>query len=180
LRRPDHLTSDAQTQIERLLAGPVGDQVGVARAFLLDWYAIWWDERGQRRSHDDAGARYRRWQQDARYREVLPLARVQRQVDPTHFERLSPFLREPTWEATNNGAERTARLFRHRQAPHFTLRTEAAIDGALTVGACLHREEVTGQVRPIASRCQRGRRSRPQAEVRQLEVPQITPLRRVA
>jgi transposase-like protein len=175
LRRPAHVTRDEQARIERLLAGPVGDQLGVARAFLLDWYAIWWDEQGQRRTYDAAGARYRRWHEDARYREVLPLARVQRQLDPTHFDRLSPFLREPTWEATNNGAERTARQFRHRQAPHFTLRTEAAIDGALKMGACLHREEVIDQVRPAASRCQRGRRSRPQAEVRE-----IRPLRLAA
>jgi transposase-like protein len=175
LRRPDHLAPDEQVQIERLLAGPVGDRLGVARAFLLDWYAIWWDEQGRRRDRTDAGVRYRRWQEDARYRVVLPLARVQRQLDPTHFDRLSPFLREPTWEATNNGAERTARLFRHRQAPHFTLRTETAIEGALKMGACLHREEVIGQVRPAARRCQRGRRSRPQAEVRP-----IRPLRLAA
>jgi transposase-like protein len=175
LRRPDHLTPDEQTQIERLLAGPVGDRLGVARAFLLDWYAIWRDEQGQRRTHDDASARYRRWQEDAHYRDVLPLARVQRQLDPTHFDRLSPFLREPTWEATNNGAERTGRLFRHQQAPHFTLRTGTAIAGALTAGACLHREEVTGAFRSAASRCQRGRRSRTQGEVRP-----IRPLRLAA
>lgn len=175
LRRPGHLTSGEQTRIERLLAGPVGDQLGVARAFLLDWYGIWRDEQGQRRDRADAGARYRRWQEEARYREVLPLARVQRQLDPTHFERLSPFLREPSWEATNNGAERAARLFRHQQAPHFTLRTAAAIDGALTASACLHREEVIRPARPVASRCQRGRRSRPHAEVRP-----IRPLRLAA
>jgi transposase-like protein len=175
LRRPDHLAPDEQAQVARLLAGPVGDRLRVARAFLLDWYAIWRDEQGQRRDPADAGARYQRWHEDARYHEVLPLARVQRQLDPTHFDRLSPFLREPTWEATNNGAERTARLFRHQQAPHFTLRTKAAIAGTLAAGAILRREEVIGQVRPAASRCLRGRRSRPQAEVRP-----IRPLRLAA
>jgi hypothetical protein len=162
LRRPDHLAPDEQAQVERLLAGPVGDQLEVARAFLLDWYAIWWDEQGERRDCDDASVRYQRWHEDARYRAVLPLARVQRQLGPTHFDRLSPFLREPTWEATNNGAERTARQFRHQQAPHFTLRTEAAIAGALKAGACLRREEVISPGHPAASRCQRGRKSQSQ------------------
>ena len=66
-------------------------------------------------------------------------------------------------------AERTARLFRHQQAPHFTLRSEAAIEGALTAGACLHRDELVGTVQPAASRSNRGRKSQPQAELRLVE-----------
>lgn len=114
LRRPDHRTSEEQGQIATLLAGPRGERLGGARACLLAWYAIWRDEQGQRRTRDDARARHRCRHEHPTYRTVLPLARAQRQRDPAHFERLSHFLDEPTWEATNTGAKRTARLFRHR------------------------------------------------------------------
>ncbi len=157
LRRPDHLSPAEQGQIDALLAGPLGERLRVARSCLLEWYAIWRDERGQRRDRDDARARHRRWHEDPTYREVLPLARAQRQLDPAHFERLSHFLAEPTWEATNNGTERTARLFRHRQAPHFALRTQAAIDDALKVGAFLRKDALTTTSDIAAARCRRGR-----------------------
>lgn len=157
LRRPDHLSPEEQGQIDALLAGPLGERLRVARAFLLAWYAVWRDERGQRRSRDDARARHRRWHEDPAYRDVLTLARAQRQRDPAHFERLSHFLDEPAWEATNNGAERTARLFRHRQAPHFALRTQVAIDDALNGGAFLRKDTMTERNDIPAARCQRGR-----------------------
>ena len=95
---------------------------------------------------------------------MAPLRRIQQQVDEARFERLSQFLRQPTWEATNNGAERVGRGFRHQQAPQFTLRTEAAIEGALKAGAYLHREEVIGTVRSEVGRCNRGRKPRGQEE----------------
>ncbi|MDP8967761.1 MAG: helix-turn-helix domain-containing protein [Actinomycetota bacterium] len=157
LRRPDHLSPEEQGQIDALLAGPLGERLRVARACLLEWYAIWRDERGQRRDRDDARARHRRWHEHPTYREILPLARVQRQLGPAHFERLSHFLDDPTWEATNNGAERTARLFRHRQAPHFALRTQTAIDDALNVGAFLRKDALTTTNDTSAARCRRGR-----------------------
>ena len=163
LRRPDHLSPEEQGQIDALLAGPLGERLRVARSCLLDWYAIWRDEWGQRRERDDARARHRRWHEHPTYREVLPLARAQRQLDPAHFERLSHFLDEPGWEATNNGAERTARLFRHRQAPHFALRTQAAIDDALNVGAFLRKDALTATDDIAAARCRRGRPPRTQA-----------------
>lgn len=157
LRRPDHRTSEEQGQIDTLLAGPLGERLGGARACLLAWYAIWRDEQGQRRTRDDARARHRCWHEHPTYRTVLPLARAQRQRDPAHFERLSHFLDEPTWEATNNGAERTARLFRHRQAPHFALRSQAAIEAAFNVGAFLRKEALTQHNDLAAVRCRRGR-----------------------
>ncbi len=163
LRRPDHLTSEEQARVERLLAGPLGDRLHTARAFLLDWYAVWRDEQGQRRDRDDARLRHQRWHEDPTYRQILPLARAQRQLDPAHFERLSHFLDEPDWEATDNGAERTARLFRHRQAPHFTLRTQTAVDDLLKGNALLRKEEVTNTAGAQAARSGRGRPVRRQA-----------------
>ncbi len=157
LRRPDHLTPAEHGQIEALLAGPLGEPLGVARACLLEWYAIWRDEQGHRRTRADARARHQRWHEHPGYRAVLPLARAQRQLDPAHFERLSHFLDQPTWEATNNGAERTARLFRHRQAPHFALRTRTAIDDAFNIGAFLRKDALVQRETASPARSRRGR-----------------------
>ena len=74
------------------------------------------------------------------------------------FERLSQFRRHPEWEATNNGAERGGRTFRHRQAPHFNLRTKEAIENAITVKACLDKEAATRPPPRPFHTCQRGRR----------------------
>lgn len=56
------------------------------------------------------------------------------------FVQLSHFLRSPGWEATNNGAERTARTFRHCQAAHFNLRSADAISAAVGISAQLQTE----------------------------------------
>lgn len=63
-------------------------------------------------------------------------------------------------KATNNGAERAARAFRHRQAPHFNLRSKEAIARAMTVTACLRKEAVTKPAAPPLHTCQRGRKKR--------------------
>jgi hypothetical protein len=160
LRRPDHLSVEEQAQLDVLLTGPLGADLRVARAFLTDWYAIWSDADHQRRSPEAAWARYQQWQANPDFQAVAPLRRVQQQVDAARFAKLSQFLQQPEWEATNNGAERAGRAFRHQQAPHFTLRTTTAIDGQLKVTACLHRDEVLGAARPAASRCARGRKPR--------------------
>ena len=76
------------------------------------------------------------------------------------FSRLSQFLRQPHWEATNNGAERTGRAFRHGQAPHFGLRTPTAIDGALRVVAFQAKERADAPSAPNTRLCPRGRRAR--------------------
>ena len=52
------------------------------------------------------------------------LRRVLNRMTDARFEHLSPFLRNPRWEATNNGAERAGRAFRHGQAAHFNLRAK--------------------------------------------------------
>ncbi|MBW3656589.1 MAG: hypothetical protein KY444_10825 [Gemmatimonadetes bacterium] len=116
--------------------------------------------RGLRRDRAGARVRHQRWHEDASYRQILPLARAQRQLDAAHFERLSPFLDQPAWEATNNGAERTARLFRHRQAPDFTLRTQTAVDDLLKGSAFLRKDEVTNTAGAQAARSFRGRPAR--------------------
>lgn len=74
------------------------------------------------------------------------------------FEKLSQFLRHPDWQATNNGAERRGRTFRHHQAPHFNLRTKEAIENAITVKARLFKEAATRPPPQPFHTCQRGRR----------------------
>jgi hypothetical protein len=160
LRRPERLGAAERARLAALLASPLGTGLRVARASLADWYAIWYDPAGRRRDLDDAQAHWRPWREDSDYQAVAPVRRVQQQVDEARFERLSQFLRQPAWEATNNGAERMGRAFRHQQAPHFTLRTATAIDGALRAGACLRRAEAAGAARPTAGRCTRGRKPR--------------------
>ena len=89
---------------------------------------------------------------------------MQDRLDAARFAQLSHFLDRPEWEATSNGAERMARRFRHGQAPHFRLRTPAAVEGALTIWACQHKQAATepapGGRQARASRSARGRKRR--------------------
>lgn len=160
LRRPEHLNEEEQAQVAALLASPVGAELQVGRSFLVDWYRIWKDEASQRRTLDEAKTRYETWQTNEAYAAVPMLHKVQGQVSPAKFEQLSHFLQQPEWEATNNGAERAGRAFRHRQAPHFNLRSKEAITGAITVTACLRKEAVTRLAAPPLHTCQRGRKKR--------------------
>jgi transposase len=160
LRRPEHLNEEEQAQVAALLASPVGAELQVGRSFLVDWYRIWKDEAGQRRTLTEAKARYEMWQTNETYAAVPMLHKVQGQVSPAKFEQLSHFLQQPEWEATNNGAERAGRAFRHRQAPHFNLRSKEAIGGAITVTACLRKEAVTKPAVLPLHTCQRGRKKR--------------------
>ncbi len=93
------------------------------RAFAEDWYAIWRTPAGGRRPPDEARDRYQRWQTNPLYAHHAPLRRAQERLDADQFARLSVYLGNAAWEATNNGAERAGRAFRHTQAPHFQLRT---------------------------------------------------------
>jgi len=157
LRRPDHLSARQQAQVKALLASPVGPTLTVARAFLTDWYTLFKDERGRKRSVDEAQTRYTAWRHDERYAEVAPLRRARAQITPERFAHLSQFLRHPAWEATNNGVERAGRGFRHGQGPHFNLRSVASIEGALKVRA-YRRKETAGTLSPPVALCRRGRR----------------------
>ena len=134
--------------------------VGVARRFLLDWYALWRTENGQRRPLAEAQERYERWRANPDYHALAPLRKVQDLMTSARFTQLSQFLRHPHWEATNNGAERTGRAFRHGQAPHFRLRSEAAIGGALRVVAFQAKERTIAPPTPLTRLCPRGRRPR--------------------
>lgn len=160
LRRPEHLNKEEQTQVAALLASPVGSELQVGRSCLVDWYLIWKDEAGQRRTLAEAKTRYETWQTNETYATVSYLHKVQHQIPPAKFEQLSHFLQQPEWEATNNGAERAGRAFRHRQAPHFNLRSQAAISGTIKVGACLRKEAATTPPIQRFHSCQRGRQKR--------------------
>jgi hypothetical protein len=104
----------------------------------------------------EAQQRYECWRENAEYRRLAPLRRVQESVDQVRFERLSCFLQQPWWEATSNGAERMGCTFRHRQNPHFSLRSAASIAADLTVRACLHKQAATSPVALFDNRCRRG------------------------
>jgi transposase len=160
LRRAEQLNEEEQAQVAALLASPVGEELQVGRSFLLDWYRIWQDENGHRRTPAEAKSRYEAWQTAEAYTAVPILRKVQQRVTAAKFEQLSQFLRQPEWEATNNGAERAGRAFRHRQAPHFNLRSQAAIAGAMTVAACLRKEAAISPASEPLHHCQRGRKKR--------------------
>lgn len=157
MRRPEHLNTDQQALVADLLSSPPGE-LNTARTFLLDWYAVWKDDQGRRRSVADARALYEAWRSNPVSLAVPALRRVLARMTDARFEHLSPFLRRPDWEATNNGAERGARAFRHRQAPHFNLRSQESITGALVVTHCLRQAGAMSPVQQEASRSTRGRK----------------------
>jgi hypothetical protein len=129
----------------------------VARAFLEAWFAIWRDDTGQRRTPAEAEQRYRTWHDDAMAAALAPLRKQQQHLDAEHFARLSVFLHNPEWEATNNAAERGGRAFRHGQHPHFRLRSIKAIDADLKVHACLRKDRTCSPPPQRLHHCQRGR-----------------------
>ena len=106
-------------------------------AHSLTWFAIWKDDSGQRRTPVDAEQHYELWQADTEAATLAPLRRQLQHLDVDHFRRLSAFLGDPTWEPTNNAAERGGRTFRHGQHPHFRLRSSTTIDADLKIRAQL-------------------------------------------
>jgi len=165
LRRPKHLTAEQQAQIDALLISPLGPQLQSARRFLEEWYLLWCDGDGHRRTLDEAHERFAAWSSDSTYAAVAPLRRVQERMT-AQFERLSQFLRNPCWEATNNGAERAGRAFRHRQAPHFSLRNPTSMEGAIVVMACQRKAAAIGDAHPEMARSGRGRKPGEHTELR--------------
>lgn len=160
LRRPEHLSAVEEAAVTTLLEQPGCANLRVARAFLIDWYRLWTDERHQRRSVAEAQACFEVWRADATYATIPALKQCQERLTPTRFASLSQFLRHPDWEPTNNGAERAGRAFRHRQAPHFNLRKDASIERSIVVTACLRKEALTESDQQRFHTCQRGRRNR--------------------
>jgi hypothetical protein len=157
LHQTDNLTVEERQTLVELLAGPVGNELHVARSFLETWFAIWRNTSGQRRTPADAEQRYRSWQADAEAAKLAPLRRQQQHLDADHFTRLSAFLRDSRWEPTNNAAERSGRAFRHGQHPHFRLRSAKTIDADLKVRAHLQRERFCSPPPQRLHHCQRGR-----------------------
>lgn len=155
VRRPEHLDVNEEARLRALLESPIGIDLRVARHFLTAWYAIGQDEMGKRRDTVGAHECYETWQTNLEYRRLAPLRRIQQSIDAARFDRLSHFLRDPLWEATNNGGERMGRTFRHRQKPHFNLRTTTSIEEALRVRACLHHDAVTSPL-PRSAIARRG------------------------
>jgi transposase len=165
LRRAEHLTAAQQEHLAKLMASPVGAPLQLARGFVAEWNGIWWTAEGERCAVEEAQERFERWQSKQEYGAVAALRRVQGRMTPRRFEKMSPFLRDPRWEATNNGAERTGRAFRHRQGPHFNLRTTETIEGALVVAAFQRKEAAMSPAIEPFHRCQRGRRPRVEAAI---------------
>lgn len=136
VKQPQHLSKEEQKQVAELLNSPIGTQLQVPYAFMKDWYALLLDpDHQQRLPLKEASARYQTWRACDAYQQLKPLQRVLKRFTPERFEQVSHFLKNERWEATNNGAERTGRNFRHQQAPHFNLRSEAGIAGLITVNA---------------------------------------------
>jgi hypothetical protein len=156
---PDHLSEEHRQDLRHLLESPVGEQVGLMREFLEQWYALFHDAQRNRCSLQQAKERYERLQNDERYRALKPLARLQARLGEEHFKKISSFLRFPDWEATNNGAERSARGFRHLQAPHYDFRRTQSIEDAIKARAQLARQPSTTAQSPLAGRCARGRKA---------------------
>jgi len=157
LRRPDHLDPEERAHLERVLASPIGAPLRIARAFLEGWYGLWRDAHGRRRRWDDAHDRYRAWQTNPLFWTVTPLTKVITLVDEARFTQLSHVLRNPLWEATNNGAERAGRRFRHLQGPHYNLRSVPSIERALAAQAMIAHTESSIVDVPKPSRSTRGR-----------------------
>jgi len=160
LCRPDHLSEEHRENLRYLLESPVGEQVGLMREFLEEWYALFHNEHRDRRSPEEAKDRYERLRSDGRYRVLKPLARLQARLGEEHFEKITSFLRSADWEATNNAAERGARAFRHLQAPHYNLRSSQSIDDAIKARAWLSRRQGNAARRSSPpGRCARGRKA---------------------
>jgi hypothetical protein len=158
LHQTENLTLEECQTLDELLAGPVGSELRVARGFLERWFGIWKDDTGQRRTPGDAQQRYEMWQDDADAATLAPLRRQLQHLDADHFTRLSAFLRDPTWESTNNAAERGGRAFRHGEHPHFRVRSATTIDADPKVRAQLQRERFCSPPPARLHHCQRGRR----------------------
>ena len=159
VRRPAHLSPGQQTQVAELLSSPVGADLQVAHRFVTEWYLLWHDKEGSRRTLEEARTRFADWSTDAAFAAVVPFRRVQVKM-ATQLERVSTFLQQQEWEATNNGAERFGRLFRHRQAPHFNLRKTESIEGTIAVMAGQRKATALEQSPRDIARSGRGRKTK--------------------
>ena len=72
LHRAENLTTEEQQKLAGFLAGPVGDELRVARTFREQWFAIWEDDPGNRRTPHDAERQYQIWSGDAEAAKMAP------------------------------------------------------------------------------------------------------------
>jgi hypothetical protein len=161
LSRPDHLTAEDREKLELLLESPVvGEQVRLLRSFLEEWYLLFHDERGERRTLPQAKERWERLKNDPSYRRLKHLERLQARVEEEHFLKICRFLEQDHWESTNNGAERMGRAFRHLQKRRYNFRKSESIRRVIEVGACISKEEKLHKEEVVPGRCARGRKAR--------------------
>jgi transposase len=160
LGRPDHLTPEDREKLDLLFGSPVGEQVRLVRSFLEEWYLLFHDERGERRTLPEAKKRCERLKNDPRYRSLKHLGRLQARLDEEHFLKISRFLEQNRWEATNNGAERMGRAFRHLQKPRYNFRKPESIRRVIEVRACICKEENLRKEEVPPGRCARGPKAR--------------------
>jgi hypothetical protein len=124
---------------------------------VVDWYDLWRDADGHRRSLDDAWERYRRWRDNPTYRAWPSLRRFLDRLDDKQFTCLSQFLHHPDWECTNDGAERMGRTFRHGQTPHYYMRTTRGIEDAIIARAFTQKDALSPSPGMTPQRATRGR-----------------------
>ncbi len=62
VRRQEHLRAEEKERLGSLLGHTNAAKLKIARDFLLEWYALFRDERGRKRSLEETWDRYRRWQ----------------------------------------------------------------------------------------------------------------------
>ncbi len=77
-----------------LLASPLAE-LTVAHTFMRDWYALWKNELGQRRTVAEARVRYETWRSNPAYLALPALRRALAPMTDSHLERLSAFLQPP-------------------------------------------------------------------------------------
>jgi hypothetical protein len=160
LRRPDHLSDEDQDELNHLYESAVGEYIRLVRSFLEEWYLIFYDEQRNRRTLQEARERYEALMRDPCYQKLKPLARLQARFGEAQFDRICAFLRSEQWEATNNGAERSARAFRHLQSAHYDFRKAHSIEAAIKATAWLCKEENSAAPSgPPPGRCARGRKA---------------------
>jgi transposase-like protein len=58
VRRPAHLSAYQQRQVDELLSSPAGTELQMARRFVSEWYLLWHDKEGQRRTLEEARTRF--------------------------------------------------------------------------------------------------------------------------
>lgn len=167
VRRPEHLSSKEKENLEVLLKSPVGEELRVVQRFMEEWYELWRPVEGNRPSLSQAQQHYEQWRSRQEYQHYAPLRREVRVLTPQRFLKLSQYLKNPHWEATNNGAERMGRAFRHRQAPHFNLRKRENLAGSLAVMAFQKKAQSEKKAAGlVVSSSSRGRKIRTAYQIR--------------